>query len=589
MLLALLLAASVSVPSPYLASHASDAVHWNTWSDATIARAKREQKPIFLSIGYASCHWCHVMQRESFTNADVAKLLNERFIPVLVDREEHPDVDAAFITYVELLNDGNAGWPANLILSPELEPLAGASYLPRASLVELLDVAARKWSTDRAALKTEAATVIASAREMASVPAAAPAEALTLAAFVEAAQRAHDPVNGGFGSAPKFPHALLLELLLRESARTGETTPRTLATSALDAMANGALFDRERGGFHRYATDAAWQKPHFEKMLYDQALLASDYVIVYQLTNESRFAAVARKTLDFALRELRLDSGAFGSALDADTAARDDKVLAGWNGLAIGALSRAGAALDEPRYLDAAANAARFIETKLWNVKTKRLARRWHRGDVAIDALTEDYALLIGGLLDLYENGGDPHWLRFAMELQSREDALFWRESRGRYVSGSRLPEQIAAAIDESDLATPSANSQSAMNLLRLGQLTDNERWRNRAATIIATFSSRLASASMPALAAALSRSLAPERQLVIAGDRRDAATRALMRVATQRFHPNLTLLFADARLPIQTPKPPPRPRAAAYLCEHYVCKLPISDPAALAAALAEP
>ncbi|MEA2570332.1 MAG: hypothetical protein QOI24_2333 [Acidobacteriota bacterium] len=584
MLLSLLLAAVVSVPSPYLASHTSDAVKWNGWGDAAIARAKREQKPIFLSIGYASCHWCHVMQRESFTNAGVAKLLNERFVPVLVDREEHPDVDAAFMTYVELLNDGNAGWPANLVLSPELEPLAGASYLPRASLIELLEVASQKWSSDRAALRTEAAAVIAAAREMSHVPAAAPAEALTLAAFVEAAQRAHDPVNGGFGSAPKFPHALLLELLLRESVRTRDALPRTLATGALDAMAKSALFDRERGGFYRYATDAAWQKPHFEKMLYDQALLASDYVIAYQLTNDARYAAVARKTLDFMLRDLRLDGGAFGSSLDADTAARDGKAIAGWNGLAISSLARAGGALDEPRYLDAATSAARFIETKLWNAKTKRLARRWHRGDVSIDAYAEDYAMVIGGLVELYESGGDPHWLRLAIELQKRQDALF--RGASRYATGGRLPEQIAAAIDESDLATPSANSQSAMNLVRLGELTDNEQWRNRAATIIATFSSRLASASMPALAAALSRSLTPARQLVIAGDRRDASTRALMRAASQRFHPNLTLLFADPRLPIRTPAPPPRPRAAAYLCEHYVCKLPISDPAVLAKAL---
>jgi uncharacterized protein YyaL (SSP411 family) len=588
MLLSLLLAATISVPSPYLASHASDAVKWNGWSDAVIARAKREQKPIFLSIGYASCHWCHVMQRESFANAEVGKLLNERFVPVLVDREEHPDVDAAFMTYVKLINDGNAGWPANLVLSPELEPLAGASYLPRASLIELLEVTSEKWSGDRAALRTEAATVIAAARELTRVPAAAPAEALTLAAFVEAAQRAHDPVHGGFGSAPKFPHALLLDLLLRESVRTGDKAPRMLATSALDAMANGALFDRERGGFHRYATDAAWQKPHFEKMLYDQALLASDYVIAYQLTNEPRYATVARKTLDFTLHELRLD-GAFGSALDADTAARDDKVIAGWNGLAIASFARAGAALDAPHYLDAATSAARFVETKLWNAKTKRLARRWHRGDVSIDAYAEDYAMVIGGLVELYESGGDPHWLRLAIALQQRQDALFWRESLSRYATGSQLPEQLAAAIDENDLATPSANSESAMNLLRLGELTDNERWRNRAVTIIATFSSRLASASMPALAAALSRSLTPARQLVIAGDRRDAATRALMRVASQRFHPNLTLLFADPRLPIRTPAPPPRPRAAAYLCEHYVCKLPIEEPAALATALAQP
>ncbi|HKO00720.1 MAG TPA: thioredoxin domain-containing protein [Thermoanaerobaculia bacterium] len=569
MLHALLLTVALS---PYLASHSGDAVKWNAWGDAAIARAKREQKPIFLSIGYASCHWCHVMQRESFTDADVAKILNERFVPVLVDREEHPDVDAAFMTYVELLNNGAAGWPANLVLTPELEPLAGTTYLPRAALVELLEVSSRKWSGDRVALRAEAASVIASAREFAKVPAAAPAEALTLAAFVERARAAHDATNGGFGSAPKFPQPLLLEFLLRDSVRTNDASLRELTTGALDAMAAGAIFDSEHGGFHRYATDAAWQKPHYEKMLYDQALLASDYVIAFQLTGVARYRDVARQTLDFTLRELRLDDGGFASSLDADSRSlRDDKVIAAWNGLAISALARGGAAFDEPRYLDAAANAARFIETKLWN--GKRLARRWHRGDVSIDALAEDYAAIVGGVIDLYESGGDPHWLAFATQLQKRQDALFARNAR--YVTGSKLPAHLADAIDESDLATPSANSQSAMNLLRLGDITDNAAYRERAARIIETFSSRLANGSMPALASALSRSLTPERQLMIAGDLRDAKTRALLRVAHERFHPNMTILFKRA------------PRPAAYLCEHYVCKLPIYEPAELASALA--
>jgi uncharacterized protein YyaL (SSP411 family) len=657
MLAALVLSAALT--SPYIASHATDAVRWQPWGDAAIARAKREQKPLFLSIGYASCHWCHVMQRESFADAAVARLLNERFVPVLVDREEHPDVDAAFLAYVELMNDGAAGWPANVITTAELEPLAGAAYLPRDALVNLLTIAAAKWTTDRAALRTEAAEVIAAARELAQLPPPATSLTAALQSALDEAHRAYDAANGGFGSAPKFPQPMLIDLLLRESLRTGDAAPRELAAAALRAMANGAIHDQLGGGFHRYATDAAWRKPHFEKMLTDQALLAIDCTEAFQLTRDRAFAEIARSTLDAALRDFRDAPGGFVSSLDSDTAAgegayyawtpdevtqllgprfaavamqrfgitatngipfiaatlaetgaavhmtreqaadvaagvaakllearakrplpqRDEKVLTGWNGLMIAALARAGAALDEPRYIAAATEAARFLETKRWT--SKSLTRV---GDVA--ALTEDYAFTIGGLLDLYESSGDVHWLRLATALQSRQDALFWREPLGRYASGSKLPEPVAAAIDEGDGALPSFQSASAMNLLRLADLTDDERARARATRIITSFSARIATARTPALAAALSRSLAPPQQIMLAGDRRDAATRALLRVVQSRWLPNRTLLFADAQLPVPSPPKPPRPRAVAYLCEHYVCKLPIEDPSTLARAL---
>src|SRR5581483_4145012 len=286
--------------SPYLAEHAGNLVHWSPWGAEAFARAKREGKPIFLSIGYASCHWCHVMSRESFDNADVAKVINESYVAILVDREEHPDVDAAYLSYLQATT-GSAGWPANLILTPELKPLIGGSYMRPDALQRLLIAIADRWQHDRSSLLASTEML----RGLAETQSAADVEAKeTIARAVEEI-RTQEQASG-----PRFPQPSRIDLLLRAKPE--------LALRTLREMAEAPIHDAIGGGFHRYTVDAAWREPHFEKMLTDQALLAIDYLEAWQLTRDPRFAQVARDTLDFML-ELRLPGGGFGSGLSADS------------------------------------------------------------------------------------------------------------------------------------------------------------------------------------------------------------------------------------------------------------------------------
>jgi uncharacterized protein YyaL (SSP411 family) len=436
-------------------------------------------------------------------------------------------------------------------------------------------------------------------------------------------------------------------------------------------MKSGSVYDQIGGGFHRYTTDAQWREPHYEKMLYDQALNAIAYTEAWQITKDPSYAEVVRGTLDYALRSLQEpQSKAFNSGQDADSLVpmkdgpqmiegasyrwtpaelaqwageqpaqvlayyygltaeqqlpylahtksetrkkfglteaeldnllttarekllttrekrpqgfRDDKILAGWNGLMISALARGGAALEERRYVKAAAEAARFVQARLYDAKAKKLYRRYRAGSAGIDALPEDYALLIQGMLDAYEASFDVRFIDFAAELQSRFDEKYWDEKEGRYRSTSA---PIAGITSEGDSPTPSANSVAVSNLLRLGEITDSGGWRARAMVIVKSFSGRMASSpiDLPQLASALSDALTTPKQIVIAGDPFRDETRALLRTINERFIPNRVLLLADAGagqkrlaqwLPFVADMKP-----TAYICEHYACKMPTSDP----------
>ncbi len=628
--------------SRYLLDHAANPVDWRPWDAEAFAQAKRENKPIFLSIGYASCHWCHVMERESFENPAIAELLNKSFVPVLVDREERPEVDAAYLAFVEAMT-GGGGWPANLVITADRKPLVGATYLTPDALSRLLTAVSNQWRNGRDTLLQSSDQLIEMVRSM----------------------NAADT---------KFPQPLLIDFLLRYGQRSNNDNALNMALKTLDAMAKGSIYDQIGGGFHRYTTDAEWRVPHYEKMLYDQALNAVAYTEAWQVTHDNRYAAIARGTLDCVLRDMRQPDGGFDSGLDADSLvpaktspelvegvfyfwtpaeltsllgardaevvaydygidaaskvpyeahgtvetrakfelgeqqladilttghkkllearerrphpARDDKVLTGWNGLMISALALAGSAFDEPRYTQAAAQAARFVEARLYDVNAKKLHRRFRGGGAGIDALPEDYAMLIQGLLDTYEASFDIRFLDFAAELQGRFDATFWSEKEGRYASNGA---PVAGVTTESDSPIPTANSLAVGNLLRLGEITDNATWRSRAKAILRSYSGRLASSpiELTQLVTALSSSLATPKQIVIAGDPGKPETRALLRVVNQRLLPNRVLLLADggaaqkrlARwLPFVAAMKPIAGQPTAYICEHYTCKLPTSD-----------
>jgi uncharacterized protein YyaL (SSP411 family) len=311
--------------SPYLLQHAENPVDWFPWGDEAFARARAEDKPIFLSVGYSTCHWCHVMEHESFEDAAIASVLNERFVSIKVDREERPDVDRVYMTFVQATT-GSGGWPMSVWLTPELKPFYGGTYFPPASkwgrpgFVEILNEIARVWSAERATVEQSAEALTA---RLKSLETAAPVWTLpgadALAKTVKQFKDAFDPRNGGFGEAPKFPRPSELLLLMREHARTGDVQAKDMVLRTLRAMALGGMRDHIGGGFHRYSVDGQWRVPHFEKMLYDQAQLAIAFIEGSLVSGDPFYAEVAEDTLLYVMREMTDAGGGFFSAEDADS------------------------------------------------------------------------------------------------------------------------------------------------------------------------------------------------------------------------------------------------------------------------------
>ena len=307
--------------SPYLLQHAHNPVDWRPWGPEALAEARVAQKPIFLSIGYSACHWCHVMERESFENPAVAELLNAHFVSIKVDREERPDLDDLYMDAVQTLT-GRGGWPMSVWLTPDLEPFYGGTYFPPESrngmpgFIPLLTRIAGLWQSDRGDLIGQAGKLAAELKRQAAVEGGADLPGATvLEAALAQLRRGFDARWGGFGGAPKFPQQMAVDLLLAR----GTAEDRGMATRTLDAMWEGGMFDHLGGGFARYSVDAQWLVPHFEKMLYDNAQLAGCYLTAFQATGEARYAQVARETLDYLLRDLRDAGGGFHSSEDADS------------------------------------------------------------------------------------------------------------------------------------------------------------------------------------------------------------------------------------------------------------------------------
>ena len=304
--------------SPYLRQHADNPVDWWEWSEAAFAEARHRDVPVLLSVGYAACHWCHVMAHESFEKDDVAAAVNAGFVAVKVDREERPDVDAVYMAATVALT-GSGGWPMTVLLTPEGEPFWCGTYLPREQFLGLLDAASSAWADRRGAIQASSAQIMAAVRSQVAPTAPEPITRHTVADAVTRLGRAADPVNGGFGRAPKFPAAMVLEFLLRHHGRTGSPEALGLVEEACTAMARGGIYDQLAGGFARYAVDAAWVVPHFEKMLYDNALLARVYAHWWRATGSPLAARIAVETCEFIVRELGTAQGGFAAALDADT------------------------------------------------------------------------------------------------------------------------------------------------------------------------------------------------------------------------------------------------------------------------------
>ncbi len=663
--------------SIYLRQHATNPVDWSPWGEEAFARAAAEGKPIFLSIGYSTCHWCHVMERESFEDEETAAYLNAHFVPIKVDREERPDVDSIYMTFVQA-RTGSGGWPLNVFLTPDRKPFFGGTYFPpersrgMASFREVLERVVLVWGESREAIEKDAETVARFLRDRSAAPATeGELDASILDATVAAFSSRYDETWGGTIGAPKFPAPHLLRLLLRHEHRTGAARALEMVVTTLDRMAAGGIHDPLGGGFARYSTDARWLVPHFEKMLYDNAQLARVYAEAFQRTRAPRFAAVARDTLDYLLRDLRLEGGAFASAEDADSEGeegrfytwtpdevrsvvgeddaaaalaylgvteaghlegrsvphvadptalvgaarervrgalfdaratrvrplRDDKVLADWNGLAISALAYAGRALDEPRYVAAAREAAAFVLAHLDAGADDAigLRRRWADGEAAIAGQLSDHAFLAEGLLDLYESDLDPRWLDAALDLTRRATDRFLDPESGTFFdvpAGS--DDLLVRTRDATDGAVPSGTAVHVENLLRLGELTMDDAMRETALRCLEAYAGEMARIGLGyvELVNAVGVALAPPREVVFAGRRGADDLEELVRAYWATFRPYRVIAHAPVdeaeraalagRLPLVEGRTPVDGAAAVYLCESYACRLPITDPEAL-------
>lgn len=499
--------------SPYLLQHKDNPINWYAWGPEAFAAARSENKLVFLSIGYATCYWCHMMEKDSFEIQEVADVLNRDFISIKVDREEHPDVDALYMDAVVGMT-GQGGWPMSVFLTPDLHPFFGGTFFPRRDFLQLLANIDQAWKTtpQKVLQSGNQITEMLKRREV-SPYAEAPTSGL-LDAAQRAFSQAFDATYGGFGGAPKFPPAQGLLFLLHEHSRSNHPDTLKMVTTTLDAMAQGGIHDKIGGGFHRYSVDERWHEPHYEKMLYDNALLTLAYTQAFRVTATADYATVVHTTLGYVLRDLTAAEGGFYAAQDAGAVGQegeyyratpemratltppaiDTKVLTAWNGLTIAALAAAGQILNEPRYITAAQRAATFIRQHLYT--DGKLLRRYCDGDARLDGSASDYAFLIQGLLALHAADQDAQWLHWATELQATLDRAFWDAQEGGYLT-STAPELIVHKTEWFDGALPSANSISAQNLIVLAALLGKADYRERAEKILIAAAPHLARSPM--------------------------------------------------------------------------------------------
>ena len=623
--------------SPYLLQHAGNPVDWYAWGDRAFARARAEDKPLLVSIGYSACHWCHVMERESFEDEATARVMNDHFVCVKVDREERPDVDAVYMDAVVALS-GQGGWPMTVFVTPDGEPFFGGTYYPpeprhgMPAFQQVLGAVAEAYRDRRDDVARQAAVLVDALRQgAAKEPSAQPLTAELLDDAVATLRSQFDPEWGGFGYAPKFPPASAVEFLLRR----GEFEP---ALGTLDGMAAGGMYDLVGGGFHRYSVDRQWLVPHFEKMLYDNALLVPAYLHAWVLTGTESYRQVVERTVEYVLRELALEGGGFASAQDADTDGvegltftwtadelaavigpgrdallqpfedgrsvlrggltdeerevlfaardlrpkpfRDDKAIASWNGLMLAALAEAGRRLDRDDWVDAARALAEFLLGALSS--DGRLHRTWRDGVAKGTGYLEDYANVAHGLYELHVATGGLRWLEESRRLALLAVDLFADAERGGFfLTPSDGEKLVARQKDLDDNPTPSGNSMLGFVLLRLARIWGDDELERRAVGVLRLVRdvvSRAPSAFGWALCA-LDLHLSPLRELAIVGGPGSDVARAALR----GFDPNAVVAFGPADgVPLLVGKTLVDGKPAVYVCERFACRAPVTDPAAL-------
>ncbi len=693
----------INEKSPYLLQHAYNPVDWYPWSEEAFARARSEDKPIFLSIGYSTCHWCHVMAHESFESPEIAALLNKWFICIKVDREERPDIDQMYMAATQAMT-GSGGWPMSVFLFPDGKPFYAATYIPpkekfgSPGFPVLLEAVHSAWQKRRDELQQTADKLIhalegGNLQQMSKIK-----DDVSERAYSSLAGN-YDTQYGGFGEAPKFPRPVVFNFLLTYAHVHGNRQGVEMTLAALKAMAAGGMYDQLGGGFHRYSVDGQWRVPHFEKMLYDQAQLLDSYLDAFQITGDQLYAQIAEEVARYVLRDMRDPNGGFYSAEDADSedpyastkhsegayylwteedivktlgvkAANifnfsygvefdgnaladpqkeftgrnilyrskrpeeaathfkmevqeieasleqsrnilfekrqkrvrphlDDKVITAWNGMMIGALARAGAILQKQDLVEAAEKAVRFIQTHLHDPESGELKRRYREGAAGLPGQLDDYCFLVSGLLDLYQVAQEPDLLALALDLTETSLRLFWDKKEGGFfdsIPDVNVPVRLKGDYDG---AEPAANSIAAMNLLRLGQLTANEDWQQKAAQILRVFSAQI-NTYPPALLQMLcvwEQVQSKPQQIVIAGNRGRADTLAMLTAVNKQYNPAWIVLLADGganqkflaeKLPFLETVGMREGRATAYVCKDFTCQLPVTSVEALQEQLRE-
>ena len=682
--------------SPYLLQHAHNPVDWFAWNDEAFARARAENKPVLLSVGYSTCHWCHVMERESFEDERVGKYLNEHFVSIKVDREERPDVDKIYMAFVQATT-GSGGWPMNVFLTPELKPFFGGTYFPpdarhdRPGFLQLLRQISQLWQERKSEIAASAGEIHARLEALAENSAGSnlPLTADVLKNAAEMFKSSCDAVHGGFGGAPKFPQPGIPSFLLRCAKRFRDDEAARLVLHTCECMAAGGIHDQLGGGYARYSVDAGWLVPHFEKMLYDNAQLAQLYLDAFLVSGDARHADVARDILDYVLRDMTHPGGGFFSAEDADSeghegkfycwtkdelsrlltveefnvaaqffgitaegnfldhshpeplagqnvlsvvnpdvpsddlpllqsakrkmlAARakrirphlDDKILASWNGLMLGAFARASAVLGDGKYRAAAEKNLRFIQEKLWQPPqggagsplpaagahgvtrpTGTLFHRWRDGERDNVQLLEAYAFLLSGAIELYEATLGPAHLDFAIELADSMLAQFYDSENGGFWQSAKGAEDLILRMkDDYDGAVPSGNSVAALALLKLGAITGRKDFAGAAGKTLRLFAGRLRDfpQAMPFMLQALDFSLQEPVRLVIAGGDDSPAFQELLRAAHSVYQPNKIVLGNTGAVGEFERMLPLKNGPVVYLCTGNSCQPPTGNAAAV-------
>jgi uncharacterized protein YyaL (SSP411 family) len=622
--------------SPYLLQHAENPVDWYQWGDEAFARAQEEDKPLLVSVGYSSCHWCHVMAHESFEDRTTAELMNELFVNVKVDREERPDVDAVTMEATVGMT-GSGGWPTTVFMTPDGKPFYAGTYFPPeprhglASFRDVLRAVSQAWRERRSDVEQQATRIDETIRRAAEIaPSKQPLTQTLLRESTWEIARTFESAFGGFGHAPKFPPASTLEFLLRR----GDDESLAIATATFDGMAAGGMYDVVGGGFHRYSVDERWLVPHFEKMLYDNALLASAYLHGWVVTGKPRYREVVEETLDYVLRELALPEGGFASAQDADTEGvegltytwteeearavgipvevlepfedgraivrgelapelreralaerskraqpfRDDKAIASWNGLLLAALAEAGYRLERADWVGAGESLAEFLLGPLSDPEGRLLRSRrqgWSSGTGFLD----DYANVAFGLIELHVATGEVRWLLEANRLARLARELFADERHGGFfLSPPEADGRVPRTKDLQDSPVPSGNSMLAWVLLKLARLWGDDALEQRAVSMFRLVEPhiRRAPGAFAWALCGLDLWFSPAREIAVVGPVFSSVARA----ALAPFEPRTVVAVGpSSEVPLLEGKDLVDGKPAVYVCERFTCQRPVTEP----------